>query len=190
MAEEETKTNGEQSNQIDSTAKPSDTSEYLKPWMKNLGKAFSQNKEIAEYDSLTDCVSGLLKRPRAKDVPDSYGGIDDSLSALFRKSGLTKDEADAIDGYYRKLIPAKADLKEALGESYGATMKSYEKGKLALKDIAEEAERNGIDGDPAYVKLMAIIGDNTGSSLFVPPSGSGREKSGFEKLLEKAYGAN
>lgn len=189
MADEETKTTGEQSNQMDSTAKPSDTSEYLKPWMKNLGKAFSQNREIAEYESLTDCVSGLLKRPKAKDVPETYDGIDEELSGIFRKSSLTRDEANAIDGYYKKLMPKKVELQEAFGNDYDKTMKSYQKGAGMLKDIASEAEKTGIDKDPLFVKLMAIIGDNSGSSMFVPPNGSGKEKTGFEKLYERAYGA-
>lgn len=190
MAEEETKEElGGESNQQDSTSLPRDTSEYLKPWMKNLGKAYAQNEEIAEYDSLTDCVAGLLKRPRAKDVPDSYDGIPEDAGKLFRNAGLTAKEAKAIDGYYRKLIPEKVDLKEALGDSYESTMRSFEKGKGVLKDIARSADEMGRSEDPLYVRLMAIIGDNAASSpAFVTPRDSAEEESSAMKMLKKAYG--
>lgn len=189
MAENETTEELDvQSNQGDSTSTPRDTSEYLKPWMKNLGKAFAQNKDIAEYDSLTECVTGLLARPKAKAVPEQYEGIPEDAGKLFKDAGLTEKEARTIDGYYQKLMPKKVDLKEAFGDSYEKTMQSFEKGKGVLKDIAKQADEMGQSENPIYVQLMAIIGDNATASPFVKPQEGTHEESSAMRLLKQAYG--
>ncbi len=175
----------DKTNQPDSSTTPKDTTEYIKPWMKNLGKAFAQNEDIARYDSLTDCVSSLLKRPVAKEVPEKYTSTEDEkLQKIFKDAGLTESEAKSINDYYNSLVPKKATLEEVFGEDLDRTMKSYEKGKGVLNDIADEAEKTGLDKDPTFVKLMAIIGDESASGRpFVAPR-NGAKKTGIERLIE------
>ena len=59
----------------------------LKPWLKNLGKEFYQNQELAKYDTLPDAVRDLLKRPTAKEVPESFG-LTEGSDEIYRKAGL------------------------------------------------------------------------------------------------------
>lgn len=180
--------NGESTNQNGSSSTPRDTTEYIKPWMKNLGKSFAQNEEIAKYDSLTDCVAGLLKRPEAKQIPERYSNVEDEkLQGIFKKAGVTESEAKSINDYYNSLVPKKATLEEVFGENLEKTMKSYEKGKTVLKDIADEAEKNGLDKDPTFVKLMAIIGDESAEGRpFVAPN-TGVKKSAVQMLIESSW---
>lgn len=150
------------------------SSEMLKPWMKTLGKAFYQNEVLGKYDSLSDAVNALLERPEKKNLPESYS-IRDGADDVFRKAGLTKAEAEAIDKYYSQYIPSKKpDLKEALGDKYDEINKLYTDGVKGIsEDLEEDIKKAGLDKDPTFVKIMARVGKETGSRNFIPPKRNG-----------------
>ena len=167
-AEPDQNLNGDSHNGQDSS------SEMLKPWMKTLGKAFYQNEVLGKYDSLSDAVNALLERPEKKNVPDAYS-IRDGADDVFKKAGLTKAEAEAIDKYYSQYIPSKKpDLKEVLGDKYEEINKLYTDGVKGIsEDLEDDIKKAGLDKDPTFVKIMARVGKETGNKTFVPPKTNG-----------------
>nr|DAE35810.1 MAG TPA: hypothetical protein [Bacteriophage sp.] len=166
------------------------SSEMLKPWMKTLGKAFYQNEVLGKYDSLSDAVNALLERPEKKSVPESYS-IREGADEVFRKAGLTKAEAEAIDKYYSKYIPAKKpDLKEVLGDKYDEVEKLYRDGVKGIsEDLENDIVKAGLDKDPTFVKIMARVGKETGGRPFYPPKHTEEKKmSAAERAVRAAYG--
>ena len=162
----------------------------LKPFLKTLGKKYYQNETLAKYDTLADAIDSLLSRPEKKETPDSYG-LREGTDEMFRKAGLTKAEAEAIESYYGKLIPkAKPDLKEHFGEKFDETIKLYEKGVKGISsDLAEEISKSGLDKDPTFVNILARVGKEVGSKTFVAPSnGVQREESSAMRMVKEAYG--
>lgn len=167
------------------------SSEMLKPWMKTLGKSFYKNEVLGKYDSLSDAVTDLLKRPEKKEVPDSYE-LRDGTDELFKKAGLTKGEAKEIDSFYSKLMPKKkTELKDAFGERYDEVMKLYADGVKGIsEDLEGDIKKAGLDKDPTFVNIMARVGKETGSKPFVPPKNGGDDSnmSAAERAIRKAYG--
>lgn len=163
------------------------SSEMLKPFLKTLGKKYYQNETLAKYDTLSDAIDSLLSRPERKEIPESYG-LREGTDEMFRKAGLTKAEAEAIESYYGKLIPkAKPDLKEHFGDKYDETIKLYEKGVKGISsDLAEEISKNGLDKDPTFVNILARVGKEVGSKTFVAPvQGANSQESAAERFLRK-----
>jgi hypothetical protein len=165
------------------------SSEMKKPWMKTLGKEYWQNEDLAQYDSLGDAIGSLLKRPKAKEVPDSYGYGD--ADELFKKGGLTKEEADSIEAYYQKKIPARSTQKEIFGEEFDTQNRLYSKAVDALgKDLSEDIRNNGLDKDPTFVKMMARVGKELGGATFNSSSKDGQptQVDYIHNIIEKNFG--
>lgn len=143
----------------------------LKPWLKNVGKEFYMNEELGKYDSLPDAIRALLARPKAKEMPETYGEIG-KVEEAYKKAGLTKEEADAISAAYSERIPkAKPDLKDYFKDDYGSVAESYKKGIGSFTDDAlqKEITDSGLDKDPVFVAIMARVGKETGDNTFTPP---------------------
>lgn len=191
MADDIEKADMQENLNDDSHSSADSSSEMLKPWMKTLGKSFYKNEVLGKYDSLSDAVTDLLKRPEKKDVPDSYQ-LRDGTDELFKKAGLTKDEASDIDKFYGKLIPAKKkDLKEVFGDRYDNVMKLYADGVKGIsEDLEGDIKKSGLDKDPVFVNIMARVGRETGGKPFVPPKNGGNDSkmSAAERAIRKAYG--
>lgn len=152
----------------DSRTNPESSSEPLKPWMKTLGKEFYSNSELASFDSLQDAVKSLLGRP-PRNVPESYGKGE--ADELFRKANASREDADAIDGYYRKMIPERKDRKEVFGDKYEEDESRYAKAvMLFASDMNESIAKNGLDKDPYFARIMARVGKELGQSRFSPAS--------------------
>lgn len=165
------------------------SSEMKKPWLKTLAKEYWQNEELAQYDSLGDAIGDLLKRPKAKQVPDSYGYGD--ADELFKKGGLTKDEADSIEAYYQKKIPVRSTRKEIFGDDFDNQDRLYSKAVEALgKDLSEDIKKNGLDNDPTFVKMMARVGKEIGGSTFNPSTKDGKpaEVNHAYNIISRIYG--
>ena len=159
----------------------------LKPWLKNLGKEFYNNKELAEYDSLPDAVRELLKRPKAKDVPESFG-LTEGSDEIFRKAGLTKEEAESIDGFYKGLMPKpKKSLNEYFGDRYQDVMKDYDDGIKAFVKDTEALKASGLESDPEFVEIMARVGKETAGDSFSPPNHGTKKKSATRMLIDSIY---
>ena len=160
----------------------------LKPWLKNLGKEFYQNQELAKYDTLPDAVRDLLKRPTAKEVPESFG-LTEGSDEIFRKAGLTKEEATSIDSFYKEMIPKpKTPLTEYFGDKYQDTMKSYADGIKAFGGDADALKKSGLEEDPHFVEIMARVGKETAGNVFSPPNnGSNGDKSAARVLIDSIY---
>ena len=155
MAENEKIVEGNDLNK-DSRTNPETLSEPLKPWMKTLGKEFYSNKELACFDSLQDAVKSLLGRP-SKKIPDEYGKGD--ADELFRKAYASREDADAIDEYYRKKIPERKERKEVFGDKYEEDESRYAKAVMMFgSDMDEPIKRNGLDKDPYFARIMARVG--------------------------------
>lgn len=147
------------------------SSEMLKPWLKILGKEYYQNEYLGKFDTLKDAVNNLLERPERKDVPESYG-LTEGTDDLFKNAGLTKAEAESIDGFYDKKYGEKygfADLKKVFGDSYDKTMEDYTSGKELLKDLEGDIAKYELDKNPVFVKAVAMIGRETKGTPFAPP---------------------
>lgn len=165
------------------------SSEMKKPWLKTLAKEYWQNDELAQYDSPSDAIGDLLKRPKAKQVPDSYGYGD--ADELFKKSCLTKEEADSIEAYYQKKIPARSTRKEIFGDDFDAQDRLYSKAVEALgKDLSEEIKKNGLDNDPTFVKMMARVGKEIGGTVFSPSTKDGKtpEVNYIQRIIKENFG--
>ncbi len=165
------------------------SSEMKKPWLKTLSKEYWQNDELAKYDSLGDAIGDLLKRPKAKEVPESYGYGD--ADELFKKGGLTKDEADSIEAYYQKKIPARSTRKEIFGDDFDTQDRLYSKAVEAIgKDLSDEIKKNGLDNDPTFCKMMARVGKEIGGTTFEPSTKDGKpqEVNHAYNIISKIYG--
>lgn len=183
MAENEKIVEGNDLNK-DSRTNPETLSEPLKPWMKTLGKEFYSNKELAGFDSLQDAVKSLLGRP-SKKIPDEYGKGD--ADELFRNAYASREDADAIDEYYRKQIPERKERKEVFGDKYEEDESRYAKAVLMFgSDMGEAIARNGLDKDPYFARIMARVGKELGQSQFNPNKERFEQKSGnhFKDFLE------
>lgn len=172
MAENENAVNDETLNNASQSTQDT-SSEMLKPWMKTLGKDFYQNKELGKYDSLKDAVNDLLSRPKKKETPESYGYGE--ADELYRKAGVTKDEADSIEKYYMSKLPVRKERKEIFGDSFDTDDRYYAK---AVAQFCDESEitKSGLDKDPAFVKAMARIGKELGQASFSPSLKDGQKK--------------
>lgn len=162
----ETLNNSSQSN--DNTS-----SEMLKPFMKTLGKEFYHDEEIGKLESLQDLARGYKRRVEPKVTPDEYGyGEDDEV---FKKVGLTKEEADLVSDHFSKKTPKGKDHQEVFGDDYEVMEKQYSKavGTFA-NDLLDEIKSNGLDRQPVFAKVMARIGKELGSANFNPASTDGR----------------
>lgn len=166
------------------------SSQMLKPWMKTLGKEYWQNEVLGSYDSLGDAIGGLLKRPEAKTIPDSYGCGD--ADEIFRKAGLTKEEAEEIEKYYSAKIPYRENRKDTFGAEFDFKDRLYAKAVDTFgKGFEEQIKASGLDRDPVFAKIMASVGKEIGSSGFTPTSKDGNpggEIDYIKKLLEKNFG--
>lgn len=181
---------GQEALNNDSQQNGTSSSEMLKPFLKTLGKKYYQNETLAKYDTLSDAIDSLLSRPEKKEMPESYG-LREGTDEMFRKAGLTKAEAEAIEAYYGKLIPkAKPDLKEHFGDKYDETIKLYEKGVKGISsDLAEEITKSGLDKDPTFVNILARVGKEVGSTPFIPPNNNEKnEMSSAERMVRRTYG--
>ena len=148
-------------------------SEMLKPWMKTLGKDFYKNEDLGQYESLKDAVNALLARPKAKDIPETYGYGD--ADDLYRKAGMTKEEADAVESYWSKKVPARQDRKQIFGDSYDEMERNYSKAVGVFgNDLADEIKSNGLDRDPVFAKVMAKIGKELGPANFSSSTKDGK----------------
>ena len=168
----------------DSRSETASSSEPLKPWMKTLGKEFYGNKELASYESLQDAVKALLSRPN-KEVPSEYGKGD--ADELFRKACASREDADAIDEYYRKKIPERKERKEVFGDKYEEDESRYAKAVMMFgSDMDEPIKRNGLDKDPYFARIMARVGKELGQSQFNPNKERFEQTSGnhFKDFLE------
>ena len=155
----------------------------LKPWLKNVGKEFYDNEELAQYDTLKDAITDLLKRPKAKDTPESYGETG-KVEEAFKKAGLTADEANEISHAFSERIPApKADLKEYFKDNYNDVTDNYKKGVDSFADDAlkQAITDNGLDKDPVFVDLLSRVGKETGSHTFDAPKHE--EKKDWARML-------
>ena len=160
----------------DSRTESESPSEPLKPWMKTLGKEFYSNSELAKYDTLQDAVKSLMARP-SKDIPDEYGKGD--ADELFRKAYASREDADAIDEYYRKKIPERKDRKEVFGDKYEEEESRYAKAVMLFgSDMEDSIKRNGLDKDPYFARIMARVGKEIGQSRFNPSSERFEQRSG------------
>lgn len=161
----------------------------LKPWMKNLGKEFYMDEELAKYDSLPDAVRALKARPKAKDVPDTYGESEE-IEKAYKAAGLTKKEAEAISAAYKPMIPEKPmDLKEAFGDAYDSTMANYSKGIGSFADdLKDRIGKAGLDKIPEFVRIMARVGKETGGDNFNKTPSKGDGKDPARRYVEKVYG--
>lgn len=189
MAENETFDNETALNDNNSQQDHDSQAEMLKPWMKTLGKEFYRNEDLAGFDSLTDAVRSLLGRPKAKEIPESYG-VRDGFEETFKKAGLTLEEAREIDGKYSELLPkAKPDLKNVFKDRYDETMKLYADGVKGISDdLSSKIKANGLDKDPVFVEIMARVGKETGEETFVEPKDSPKGRRNYAmELLQKAY---
>ena len=149
----------------------------LKPWLKNVGKDFYQNEELAQYDSLKDALTNLLKRPKAKDVPESYGEIG-KVEEAYRKAGLTADEAKEITAAFSERMPKeKPDLKDYFKDDYGKVTENYRKGVDSFADDAlkKAIADSGLDKDPAFVDFVSRVGKETGQNTFEPPKNAAKK---------------
>lgn len=161
------------------------SSEMIKPWLKTLGKEYYHNEVLGRYDSLKDAVNALLERPEGKEVPESYGYGD--ADDIFRKAGLSKSDADEIESYYAKRIPARKERREIFGEQFDEMDRYYSKAVETFgADLADEIKKNGEDRNPVFVKMMAKVGKEIGSSGFNPNSRDGRPArvNYFEEILK------
>ena len=160
-------------------------SEMKKHWLKTLGKEYYQNETLGRYDSLKDAINDLLARPEKKEIPESYGYGD--ADEIFKKAGLSKAEADEIEAYYSKKIPARKDRKEIFGEQFDEMDRHYSKAVNTFgSDLAEEIKKGGYDRDPVVTTLLARVGKEIGSSNFNPTSRDGRPArvNLFEEILK------
>ena len=174
MAENEKIVEGDDLNK-DSRTNPETLSEPLKPWMKTLGKEFYSNKELACFDSIQDAVKSLLGRP-SKKIPDEYGKGD--ADELFRKAYASREDADAIDEYYRKKIPERKERKEVFGDKYEEDESRYAKAVMMFgSDMDEPIKKNGLDKDPTFSRIMARVGKELGQSSFRPGTEKRAEQS-------------
>ena len=159
----------------DSRSETESSSEPLKPWMKTLGKEFYGNKELASYESLQDAVKALLSRPN-KEVPSEYGKGD--VDELFRKACASREDADAIDKYYRSMMPERKDRKDVFGDGYEDEESRYAKAVMLFgSDMKESIEKNGLDKDPTFSRIMARVGKELGQSSFRPGTEKRAEQS-------------
>ena len=168
----------------DSRSETESSSERLKPWMKTLGKEFYSNKQLACFDSPQDAVKSLLGRP-SKKIPDEYGKGD--ADELFRKAYASREDADAIDKYYRKKIPERKERKEVFGDEYEEDESRYAKAVMMFgSDMDEPIKRNGLAKDPYYARIMARVGKELGQSQFNPNKERFEQTSGnhFKDFLE------
>lgn len=183
MADKENAVNDETLNNSSQSSQDT-SSEMLKPWMKTLGKDFYQNKELAEYDSLKDAVNALLTRPKAKSVPESYGYGD--ADDIFRKAGISKEEADDIEKYYMGKMPERKDRKEVFGDKFDEEDRYYSKAVEQFCD-ADLVKKNGLDRDPAFVKAMAKVGRELGQTSFNSSTRDGQRKMNPWAEIRKKY---
>ena len=174
--------NGSQGSEVSSA-------EIKKPWLKTLSKEYWQNEELAKYDSPSEAIGALLKRPVAKEVPSEYGYGD--ADEIFKKSGLSKEEADSIEAYYSKKIPARASQKEIFGDDFDTLNRLYSRAVESLgKDLSEDIKKNGLDKDPTFVKMMARVGKEIGGATFETSTKDGQPTSvnHIRNLIEKNFG--
>lgn len=169
---------------------PEQREEYLQPWLRQLGSEYARNEELGKYEKLTDAVADLLKRPKAKEIPEKYD-IREGADELFKKSGLTLEEAKEVDGFYSKFIPSKLppDLKEYFKDGYSEKIKNYDKGVKSISDdLAKEIEEYNLDKNPVFVEIMARIGKETGESFFrKSDEGNARKNDPAMDAVRKAY---
>ncbi len=188
MDEKETTQNTEVANNGSQTSEVG-SAEIKKPWLKTLSKEYWQNDELAKYDSPSDAIGALLKRPVAKEVPSEYGYGD--ADEIFKKSGLSKEEADSIEAYYSKKIPARATQKEIFGADFDTQNRYYSKAVESLgKDLSEDIKKNGLDNDPTFVKMMARVGKEIGGATFESSTKDGQPTSVNHayNIISKIYG--
>ena len=155
----------------------SEGEEYTKPWMRQLPLKFAKNEVLSKYDNLADAVTALLERPEKKEVPESYG-LREGTEEIFKKAGLTKEEAKTIDGFYSPMLKeVKPDLKDVFKESYDEKMDLYKNGVKSISDdLADSIKKAGLDKDPVFVEIMARVGKETRGRIFNEPKRSNSKK--------------
>ena len=158
----------------------------LRPWMKNLGKKFYDNKTLGKFETLPEAVEALLNRPEPKDVPESYGESE-SIEKAYKDAGLTKKEAEAISAAFKPLMKeTPPDLKEAFGDKYDSTMADYGKGIGSFADdLKDRIEKKGWDKDPYFVSIMSRIGKETGGDHFDKPKDQEKPKSAIDEYIDQ-----
>lgn len=163
------------------------SSEMNKTWLKTLPKEFWKNETLSKYDSLSDAVSDLLKRPEAKEVPESYGY--GNADELFSKAKLTKEEADDIEKYYSSKMIERKSRKDIFGDTFDEDDRRYTKAIDAFgKDLADDIKKSGLDENPMFVKFAARVGKELGSISFNSSTKDGeqnKKRNYFEEILSK-----
>lgn len=160
--------------------------EYLKPWMRQLGNKYFNNEQLAKYDSLSEAIDDLMGRPEKKEIPEKYD-LRDGTDEIFRKAELTKAEAEEIDGFYGKMIPKKQpSLKEAFGDSYEKTMEYYSDAEKTFSSLKDSIKEEGLDKNPVFVKIMAVVGKETKGEVFDPPKETSKAKS-YKELYAESF---
>lgn len=162
----------------------------LKPWMKNLGKEFYMDEDLAKYDSLPEMVKALKSRPEPKNTPDSYGEEGD-VEKAYKKAGLTKEEAEAISAAYKPLIPEKPKaLGDVFGDRLDSVLSDYQKGIDGFADdLKDTIGKKGWDKDPDFVSIMSRIGKETGEDRFSINRNSRTEKDDpATRMIKQVYG--
>lgn len=184
--DETTKAGNDATLNNDSHVASETSSEMVKPYLKTLGRKYYKNEFFRDYESLGDAMDELLSRPAAKKLPDEYG-LREGADELYRKAGLTKEEAAEIDAFYGKMIPdRKPELAEVFGDELDAVKANYTKGiEVFSKDLAKEIEKSGLDKDPLFVRIIARVGKETGTRSFVPPASGPGEESAAIRFLKK-----
>lgn len=174
-------------NPSDSGSSTSSSSEMNKTWMKTLPKEFWKNETLSKYDSLSEAVGDLLKRPEVKEVPDSYGY--GNADELFSKAKLTKEEADEIEKYYSSKMIERKPRKEIFGETFDEDDRRYTKAvEVFGKDLVDDIKKSGLDENPMFVKFVSRVGKELGSSNFnstTKDSEQQKKRNYFEEILSK-----
>lgn len=192
MEETENFEKDDELNRGDGHPSPSDSnsqSEMLRPWMRSLSKQYWQNQYLAKFDTLSDAIDALIRRPEPKETPDSYGESED-VEKAYRAAGLTKKEADAISAAYKQMIPERKDLKEFFGDRYDTVMSDYGKGVSGFADdLKDSIQKAGLDKDPVFVDVMSRVGKETGEDRFDMGRNNHSDKSDPAiRMVEAAYG--
>ena len=76
------------------------------------------------------------------------------------------------------MIPERKDRKDVFGDEYEDEESRYAKAVMLFgSDMKESIEKNGLDKDPTFSRIMARVGKELGQSSFRPGTEKRAEQS-------------
>lgn len=139
-------------------------SEKYPAYQKSFPKKYWGHKAFEGINSMDEMLDRFVN-PRKK-APETYEGIDESVTEAMRAADLSQEDARKIAEAYSKLMP-KRYTEESLKEVYGADWEQADKdyNRAVERIITDENDRkafNAMRNNPLLFSFVRVVGRNIG----------------------------